>query len=127
MFAVSNEFRSDFFISRYFFGLFLAIMSDNSPFFFRCELLHEPPLIRFLIYHKPPGSPLPLPFPPHKKGNRGVGGLPALLVGKTRRLVTFILMLLGVYAVVTRLAYGYKVLIFLAVISVCAAQRKLGM
>lgn len=56
-----------------------------------------------------------------------MGGLPALLVGKTRRLVAFTLMLLGVYTVVTRLAYGYKVLIHLAIISVCAAQRKFGM
>lgn len=56
-----------------------------------------------------------------------MGGLPTLLVGETRRLVAFILMLLGVYAVVTRFAYGYKVLIYLAVISVCAAQRKLWM
>lgn len=56
-----------------------------------------------------------------------MGGLPALLVDKTRRLVTFILMLLSVYAVVTRFAYGYKVLIHLAVISVCAAECKLGM
>ena len=56
-----------------------------------------------------------------------MGGLPALLVNKTRRLVALTLMLLGVYAVMTRFAYWYKVLIHLAVISVCAAQRKLGM
>lgn len=56
-----------------------------------------------------------------------MGGLPALLVDKTRRLVAFTLMLLSVYAIVTRFAYGYKVLIHLAVISVCAAECKLGM
>lgn len=56
-----------------------------------------------------------------------MGGLPTFLVGKTRRLVAFTFMFLGVYTVVTRFAYGYKVLIHVAVISVCAAQRKFGM